>query len=821
VNGWERSTNRADHRRKTLLNDTPAGDDPKMRRRPLAFLALVVAALAPPFTAASCSCGDSATGATGGAFPTGSGGAGGLGNNGGNGGGGSTGVFMHDSGGCSNGDKCGDGGVCAGGKCCADAASACADACCNHGEVCSFQKCVTPGSDCHDSTDCPDGDYCEYSLGDNTDAGAPDGACLGGASQLNGKCLPKPPICAPDAGTSDGGLDCLEACEFHPTGNFNPVLKASWGGDLASPFNTDIMMTPIVIELDDDDCDGKVTEKDIPEIVFTTFQNGAYSSAGTLHAISLINGVFVDKWSVPGIVNGTKQIAAGDFDGQPGNEVVACGEDGKVYAFKGVDGTVLWSSATALTCMMPSIADLDGDGHPEVIVEGGILDGATGALKAAFNPTLDTSFVVSDIDGDGKLDIVTASRGYHADGTVFVDTMIANQTQFYGTQDWKSSWPAVADFDGDGKPEVVVIDNLNHAISVWRYDASQPNKFVSVRAPIDINNGLTNNCGGWGATHGGGPPTVADFNGDGVPDVGTASGIGYVVFDGKKLVDPNVMPDQTRVWFTATHDCSSASTGSSVFDFDGDGKAEVVYSDEQFLRIYDGTNGSVLFQTCNTTATLIEYPLIADVDNDGHADIIVVSNAYAETCPTDGSRQAGINVYGDANGTWVRTRRVWNEHAYHITNVNEDGTIPKHELSNWTQPGLNNFRQNKQPGSEFAAPDAIVSLAPVCTGEYALVATVRNIGEAALPAGVVVGFYEGNPPGGTKLGQGTTTKILYPAESEEVVLPIMNPDQAILDGTKKVYAVVDDTMVPHPGWTECRTDNDTSAAVSGSCGHPK
>ncbi len=726
---------------------------------------------------------------------------------------------MHDSGGCSNGDKCGDGGVCAGGKCCASA-SACADDCCGSGEVCSFQKCVTPGVDCHDSTDCPDGDYCEYSLGDNGDAGAPDGACLGGAAQLNGKCLPKPPICAPDAGMSDGGLDCLESCEFHPTGNFNPVLKASWGGDITAPFDTDIMMTPIVIELDDDDCDGKVTEKDIPEIVFSTFSSGQYHSGGVLHAISLINGAFVEKWSVSGVVNPTKQIAGGDIDGQPGNEVVACGADGAVHAFRG-DGTPFWTSP-AVACMMPSIADLDGDGHPEVIVEGGILDGATGALKAAFNPTLDSSFVVSDLDGDGKLDIVTGSRGYHADGTVFVDTMSGMQSFSYATEDWKSPWPAVADFDGDGKPEVVVVDNLSHAISVWRYDASQPNKFVIVRAPVDINSQFTvNNCTGWGATHGGGPPTVADFNGDGVPDVGTAGGIGYVVFDGKKLVDSSVAGPSTILWSQPTHDCSSASTGSSVFDFDGDGKAEVVYSDEYYLRIYDGTNGNVLFQTCNTTATLIEYPVIADVDNDGHADIVVVSNAYGETCPTDGSRQAGIRVFGDQNGTWVRTRPVWNEHAYHVTNANEDGTIPQHELPNWTQPGLNNFRQNKQPGSEFAAPDAIVSLAPECTGDYQLVATVRNIGEAALPAGVVVGFYEGNPPNGTKLGQGVTTKILYPAESEEVVLPLPNADPAILDGSKKIYAVVDDTMVPHPGWTECRTDNDTSPAVSGVCNHPK
>jgi hypothetical protein len=645
---------------------------------------------------------------------------------------------------------------------------------------------------------------------------------MGGAAELNGKCLPRPPTCAADAGAPDGGaLDCLEQCEYHPPAGFNPVLKFAWGGQVTSPYASDVMMTPIVVQLDDDDCDGKITEKDIPEIVFTTFSNGQYHAPGTLHAISIVGGVVVDKWSVPGVVSSTKQLAGGDVDGLPGNEIIACGTDGAVHAFKG-DGSPLWTSPQ-MTCLMPSIADLDGDGVVEVVVEGGILDGPTGALKAGFSTPLNGPFVVSDIDGDGQLDVVTSSRGYHADGTLFVDTMLAADGTFaYGTEDWKGPWPGVADFDKDGKPEVVVVDNLNHAVSMWRYDATQPNGFSVVRAPVDINAQFAvNNCSGYGALHGGGPPTIADFDGDGVPDLGTAGGIGYVVFDGKKLIDPTIDGPATILWAQSTHDCSSASTGSSVFDFDGDGKAEVVYSDEFHLRIYEGPTGNVLFQTCNTTATLIEYPVIADVDNDGHADIVVISNAYGEICPDDGSRQAGVRVFGDANGSWVRTRRVWNEHAYHVTNVNEDGTIPQHELPNWTQPGLNDFRQNKQPGSEFAAPDAVVSIAPRCTGgAYALIATVRNIGQAALPAGVPVGFYQGTPPTGTKLGAGATTKLLYPAESEAVVLPLTNPAQGIVNGTIPVYAIVDDGSAPHPSWQECRTDNNTCSPTFAGCSQP-
>jgi len=483
-----------------------------------------------------------------------------------------------------------------------------------------------------------------------------------------------------------------------------------------------------------------------------------------------------------------------------------------------------------VACVIPAIADLDSDGVPEVIVEGAILDGASGAIKANFSEPLDTSFIVSDLDDDGELDIVTGSRGYHADGTKFVDTGTANQTSFPNDPDWKSPWPAVADFDGDEYPEVVVVDNLNHALSVWRYDENMPGSFEIVRSPVDINGPLNPaQCGNsWGATHGGGPPTVADFDGDGTPDVGTAGGIGYAVFSGAKLMDDTVLGPDTLLWINPTTDCSSASTGSSVFDFDGDGKAEVVYSDQNRLRVYDGTSGDVLIERCNTTATLIEYPVIADVDNDSHADIVVVSNAYAKNSPAISCVENNVNglavvrIFGPTTGDWVRTRRVWNQHSYHVTNVEESGQIPTAEVSNWKVPGLNNFRQNNQPDGEFGSPDAIVAIAPLCevNDAYSLVATVRNVGEAALPAGVTVGFYVGDPPDGMKVGELMTTTALYPLEAEVLKLPYDDAPMDVKEGVVHIYAVVDDTMEPHPEWQECRIDNNIGTN-SGKCSTPE
>ena len=177
-------------------------------------------------------------------------------------------------------------------------------------------------------------------------------------------------------------------------------------------------MTPIVIELDDDDCDGKVTERDIPDIVFTTFSSSAYNSAGTVHAISIIDGKVVEKtsggWPITGVIRASAELAAGNIDGVPGNEVVACGQDGFMYAFN-ADGTQLWKSAEAAACRLPSIADIDGDGTVEILATGVILDGKTGSRKGTVGGGLS---VTADRDGDGTQEIVGNAPGGIAAGHV-------------------------------------------------------------------------------------------------------------------------------------------------------------------------------------------------------------------------------------------------------------------------------------------------------------------------------------------------------------------------------------------------------------------
>jgi len=124
-----------------------------------------------------------------------------------------------------------------------------------------------------------------------------------------------------------------------------------------------------------------------------------------------------------------------------------------------------------------------------------------------------------------------------------------------------------------------------------------------------------------------------------------------------------------------------------VFDFDADGAAEVLYNDECHLRILSGVDGSVLWYASSTSLTAVELPVVADVDADGNAEVVSVSNSTGTSCsarslPFTGATQ-GVRVFRDRLDNWVPTRSIWNQHTYHLDNVRDDGTIQ--ELSRMAQ----------------------------------------------------------------------------------------------------------------------------------------
>jgi hypothetical protein len=135
----------------------------------------------------------------------------------------------------------------------------------------------------------------------------------------------------------------------------------------------------------------------------------------------------------------------------------------------------------------------------------------------------------------------------------------------------------------------------------------------------------------------------------------------------------------------------------------------------------------------------------------------------------------GVRVYRDAMDNWVSSRMIWNQHAYHVTNVDNDGRIPRTSAAgiNWTTPGLNNFRQNVQgDATPGAAPDLTSRGTPVTcdsSGTAMLTAAVCNRGTEPVGAGLRVAFYDGDPAaGGPEICSTTTTRVLAPGECETV-----------------------------------------------------
>ncbi len=433
-------------------------------------------------------------------------------------------------------------------------------------------------------------------------------------------------------------------CEFMPQpGAFHPIVEWAWTGSPTAPDSRNVLMTPAVIDLDRD---GR------PEIVFasTASRTGNSVEVGVLRAVRGDSGAELFTVTDPALrVNAASSVAAGDIDLDGYPEIVACDESGaRVIVFEH-DGTFKWRSQPleAIHWGAPSIADLNADGRPEIVVGRQVLSAAgallwtgTGgrAAQAAFTGPLS---IVADINLDGIPEVIAGNTAYRADGSTLWMAPLGD------------GYNAVANFDADPEPEIVLV-------SYGEVFLLEPDGSIAW-GPRAIPGGGD-----------GGPPTVADFDGDGSPEIGVAGAQRYVVLETNGALK----------WESPTQDLSSNVTGSSVFDFDGDLSAEVVYRDELNLRVYRGSDGAVLFQVPMSSCTWFEYVLVADVDADGNAEMVAVAN---DSCWY--GQQQGVFVLGDANDLWVATRRIWNQHAYHITNVNDDGTIPAIEADNWLTPG--------------------------------------------------------------------------------------------------------------------------------------
>ncbi|MEZ4382088.1 MAG: FG-GAP-like repeat-containing protein [Nannocystaceae bacterium] len=491
----------------------------------------------------------------------------------------------------------------------------------------------------------------------------------------------EPGVCR-DVALVPGRVTIDPTCEIDEMlGTWTPVIE--WSNKTLGNSYT----TPAIANLTDDNMDGVIDQNDTPDIAVA-------SAAGVVTILSGDGGAI--HWQAAdnlGSEPSSGTIADLDGDGRP--EVIFTGKNG-FYAWHGDTGELYWHNPMngyVATCGASSVYDLDGDGTPEVVQGNLILNGQDGSLRGTGGAGIGTGHsglatmgVAADIDQDGALEVVVGNALYDADGNTLWENGLTD------------GFVAVGDFDDDPFGEIVV-SRFGGEVRLQDHDGAEL----------------------WTATIGGstiGAPTIADFDGDGLPEIGVAGQNRYAVVD----------TDGSILW-TKTISDGSGFTGSAVFDFEGDGKAEVVYAGEQNLWVFDGATGDVKLQeSSHSSATCSEYPSIADVDNDGHAEIIYTGSQ-------------GVTVVGDMDNSWRRARPTWNQHSYHITNVvGPAGEIPAAMATNWLS--FNNFRSASSGGS---SADAIPVLVDVCSAEcdanLQVAVQIGNGGTAPLPAGVPLSVY--------------------------------------------------------------------------------
>lgn len=728
-------------------------------------------------------------------------------------------------------DCCGAGEVCINEVChiaCDESVVRCtlddgSEVCCGAGEICTSNKCFTPKVSCVDNYMCENDEYCETT---------------------ENICLPRP---------------STKVCESKPTGgDVQPTLKWYWGGDgnvpdaNHFPNHLNVMSSPMVADVDGNG---------VPNVVFNSWPINSYSynGNGILRILDGKTGELLHSSNGSPYTDGGSQTAIArlypadvkEVNGVSveGLQIVTCIKDGnyRIAAYNAKAELIWKSSNTSFNeCGQsgPGIADFNGDGYPEVYSRYNVYNGQTGeiiARRSCGDSSIQHVMCDYSVAAMLKKPVIDEQNPIKSTvlqlvgGNVAFDVDFVNKklVPVYERKDQPDGYPSVADLDleptvtEDGTeyyPEIVVVRSevessaalkpYSHTVMAFRADGTD-----YWAKPVDANVGLT-------GERGGGPATIANvLDKDGedktYPEVTLAGGYAYAVFDHLGNLE----------WFKETKDRSSRKTGSSVFDFDGDGKAEIVYGDELFLRVYDGESGVPRFCQCNVSATHWEYPVIADVNNDGHAEIVISSNRYQETvnCPTTLSKSDGLDscvekllqaggdalkgthgvrVFASPNDDWVNTRKIYNQHAYSITNVSDDGTIPKVPRSNWTIDNLNNFRLNVQPGASYLPDLEIrnISSPRTCGDLVPLYFDVVNVGWAAAAAGIKVHIWASSAENGEYKEIGTVSTPDVLRASDSVSLKFDYPKNSVNSAVNYIQLRFDDSMPE-----ECNTENNSAS----------
>ncbi|HCC52671.1 MAG TPA: hypothetical protein DEQ30_11980 [Porphyromonadaceae bacterium] len=511
------------------------------------------------------------------------------------------------------------------------------------------------------------------------------------------------------------------------------------------------------------------------------------------------------------------------------------------------DGTSPWlSNPDSRYQGMIGVADFNGDGWSEVYLGNQIYDAATGKLVCdggtaensgtTFTVLYNTAQPVAiDITGDSNLELVAGNKIYQVD--IDRNTSVPKSLSLLSSVNPPSGClndglTVVADFDNDGKTEVLVRRRDNND------NDTRPIHLYIWSPHTGTNTGeiLANTTG----THRFfGVPFVGDIDGDKRPEIVTlgSNGMTNVTQSGFTAYRYNENTNALDVLWDMNHTDQSGATGMTLFDFNNDSISEIVYRDENNLRIINASGKShvtgndtiqpyAIESFVSYSETSFEYPVVADIYGNRSSAILVTSDLRGPR-PNGFDGNAKIDIYtSDPSVPWAPARKVWNQYAYNAVNINEDLTIPRYPLNIATvfagKDGMmgttddvrpyNNFLQqqtliNQNGVPIFPAPDAIpdqsISSGSLSGNSISITVGITNAGDAAIGAPVYVTIYKESVSDANKLATGSFNGFINPGETGYVTIqvPDITPHLPFI----KVIARINDDGADFPYQPECDT----------------
>ncbi len=526
----------------------------------------------------------------------------------------------------------------------------------------------------------------------------------------------------------------------------------------------------------------------------------AVNTSGTLiEVLNSANGnqLFAAPANVASVYT---QLAAGDVDndGQAEIFVVASSGGNRLIRFDYDDGTnslvqtwassstIFSTSAVPAANFSPSLADVDFNGQPEIIVGNQIFNSQTGLelVNGGLNnqgtfPLGSSNFMTSttvaaDVLGDETcvfcqgLELVAGGQVYTINIASYTnpglnDMTVVRSYSLPGSNQTDGATRLV-DFDRDGDLDVVVTATLsatnNARLFVWDIASETLLGNVVDFLPNPNNNERI------------GAAAIGDVDNDGWAEIIVATSFNFNIVEDYQAgggTNWGANPATTIKATISTTDQSGA-TGATVFDLNGDGAVEIIYRDEQNLRVFDGDLNVISSISC-TSGTATEYPVVADVNGDNETEFLC------------GCNNIGLTTFRSANLPWVRARKIWNQYNYFVSNVLDNGAIPiqqqnPHLVGDGVimnafllqQPILDDSGTPINP-----APDAVVAIdSAACAEDLINVwGTICNAGDFPLTASTPVTVYLGDPtvipnpeivetfPLGTQLEEDSCLNISY------------------------------------------------------------